>query len=58
MQYNMVILSYDDKGGCACRYKVAFEGNRPRVQDDGWGIENLCPKHAFLLRENYEVSNE
>jgi hypothetical protein len=40
MRYNMVILSYDDEGGCACKYKVAFEGKKPRVQDEDWGMSS------------------
>jgi hypothetical protein len=51
----MVILSYNE---CGCRYKVAFEGNKPRVQDNGWGIENLCEKHATLLSGDYEEITE
>jgi hypothetical protein len=47
----MVTLSYE----CSCKYKVAFEGEKPRVQDEGWGIVQLCATHATLLRGNYET---
>ncbi|MGC2574505.1 MAG: hypothetical protein WA364_23580 [Candidatus Nitrosopolaris sp.] len=50
----MVTLSYE----CSCRYKVTFEGNKPRVEDNGWGIENLCERHAALLRRDYEEIRE
>jgi hypothetical protein len=34
-----------------------LRGISPRVQDGCWGIE-LCPKHATLLRGDYEQINE
>lgn len=30
--------------------RVSFAGDKPRVEDESWGIDNLCAKHAFLLR--------